>query len=188
MQKIISITAHILDIVSLKHRHEFRTVSVSSTLSKLSRKICASVRREIPRTHLIKGRKRFIIQPLRQSLPKGFTKSAASRQALKNPLFNMKMNLVSQTFFMCVLLGWSKGKSAFLLNSADNFFFPQFVMLVIGLCCTTNGIYVFKIQSKLAASNQLGVGNLLQVEQNAGGTPTGLSTNGTSADRRYTRK
>ena len=62
MQKIISITAHILDIVSLKHRHEFRTVSVSSTLSKLSRKICASVRREIPRTHLIKGRKRFIIQ------------------------------------------------------------------------------------------------------------------------------
>ena len=105
MQKIISITAHILDIVSLKHRHEFRTVSVSSTLSKLSRKICASVRREIPRTHLIKGRKRFIIQPLRQSLPKGFTKSAASRQALKNPLFNMKMNLVSQTFFMCVLLG-----------------------------------------------------------------------------------
>ena len=44
------------------------------------------------------------------------------------------------------------------------------------------------MQSNLAAKNGLGVGNLLQVEQNAGGTPTGLSTNGSSADKRNTRK
>ena len=104
---------------------------------------------------------------------------------------------MSQTFFgVCVFFKTILGLKtraiqhwfAFLLNSI--IFFPQFVVLAIGLCClqATNGIYVFKIQSKLAASNQLGAGNLLQVEQNGSGTPTVLSTNGSSADKRYTRK
>ena len=105
---------------------------------------------------------------------------------------------MSQTFFgVCVFFKTILGLKtraiqhwfAFLLNSI--IFFPQFVVLAIGLCClqATNGIYVFKIQSaKMAASNQLGAGNLLKVEHNAGGTPTGLSANGSSADKRYTRK
>ena len=102
--------------------------------------------------------------------------------------------------FLCVfcstsLLGSSKGKSAFCMVCLPSKFsrqfilFPQFVILAIGLCCTTNAIYVFRIQSKLTASNQLGrEGNLLKVEQNVGGTPIGLSANGSSADERYTRK